>query len=231
MSFIVAIDGPTSSGKSTVSNFIAQKLNFEYIQTGAMYRCVALGLLQNNIQLNDEAKIKKMLNNMNIKFLNDRENQIVIMNNKDVTEKIRTKEVTDYTSKVASIILVRHKMLEIQRRMGQNSNVIMEGRDVGTNVFPNANVKFFLTAKPSIRARRKQRELEKIGEKLEFSSVLDSIYKWDKDAIERKEGALKRAKDSIYIDSSEMSIKELEEKMIDIIKQKYKEKDNYGWEK
>ena len=225
MSFIVAIDGPTSSGKSTIANIIAKELGFVYIQTGAMYRCVTLELLNNKVSLSNSEQIRKILERINIYFVKGQKRQRVIMNGKDVTELIRTKNVTDYCSDVASLSEVRHKLLQEQRRMSSYSNVVVEGRDIGTTVFPNADVKFFLTANPIVRAKRKQQELAQLGENLELINVLKSMYKWDEDAIKRKDGALKRAKDSIFIDSSEMSVEELKGKMMGFIKEKYKEKE------
>ena len=223
MSFIVAIDGPSCSGKSTVSNILAKELGFVYVQTGAMYRCVAREILKNSIKLNDIERIEEVLQKINIRFINSFNKQIVLLNGEDVTEEIRGKGITDYTSLVASITEVRRKMLNEQRKMGENSNIVIEGRDIGTNVFPNADIKFFVTAKPIIRAQRKLKELEEIGEKTSLTRVLESVYQWDKDAIERKEGALKRAKDSIYIDTSEMKIEEVKEKMLKSIREKYRE--------
>lgn len=225
MSFIVAIDGPTSSGKSTIANIIAKELGFVYIQTGAMYRCVTLELLNNKVSLSNSEQIRKILERINIYFVKGQKRQRVIMNGKDVTELIRTKNVTDYCSDVASLSEVRHKLLQEQRRMSSYSNVVVEGRDTGTTVFPNADVKFFLTANPIVRAKRKQQELAQLGENLELINVLKSMYKWDEDAIKRKDGALKRAKDSIFIDSSEMSVEELKGKMMGFIKEKNKEKE------
>ena len=225
MSFIVAIDGPTSSGKSTIANIIAKELGFVYIQTGAMYRCVTLELLNNKVSLSNSEQIRKILERINIYFVKGQKRQRVIMNGKDVTELIRTKNVTDYCSDVASLSEVRHKLLQEQRRMSSYSNVVVEGRDTGTTVFPNADVKFFLTANPILRAKRKQKELAQIGENLELINVLKSMYKWNENAIKRKDGALKRAKDSIFIDSSEMSVEELKGKMMGFIKEKYKEKE------
>lgn len=228
MAFVVAIDGPTSSGKSTISNLIAKEMGFVYIQTGAMFRCVALELLRNGIELSDERQIGEILDKTDISFLNKEGSQIVIMNGEDVTDEIRTKEVTDYTSGVASISKVRQELLKKQREIAKNKNVVIEGRDTGTTVFPNADIKIFLTAKPMIRAKRKQRELEMLGEKIDITTVLESIYKWDEDAVKRKEGALKKAKDSISIDTTDMEIEELKVKMLGIIKERYHAKDDYG---
>lgn len=224
MSFIVAIDGPTSSGKSTIANLIAKDMGFLYVQTGAMYRCVALEMLRKEVAENDVQSISRLLNNIEINFSKQKERQDVLINSEIVTDLIRTKEITDFTSKIASIDIVRHKLLELQRKMANNSDIVMEGRDIGTNVFPNADIKFFLTAPPLVRAKRKQEELRKIGENHSFLTVLESIYKWDKDAIERKVGALKRADGSIYIDSSQMEIEELKNLMLNNIKESYNKK-------
>jgi len=226
MSFIVAIDGPTSSGKSTVSKLISNELNFTYIQTGAMYRCVAMEMLNNGIALDDEKGIKNILDNIDIKFENLDQQQLIFCNGKEVTDIIRSKQVTDYTSSVASIIQVRRTLLEKQREIAQKRDVIMEGRDIGSNVFPNADVKIFLTASPLVRAERRRLELKKNGEIMSFTKVLESIYKWDEDAIKRTEGPLVRTKDYIYIDNSELDIQELKEKMLPIIKYRYNEKEN-----
>lgn len=226
MSFIVAIDGPTSSGKSTVSKLISSELNFTYVQTGAMYRCVAMEMLNEGIALDDEDGIRQLLDNIDIKFKNIDEKQLIFLNNKEVTDEIRSKEVTDYTSSVASITEVRSKLIDKQREIAKNGNIIMEGRDIGTNVFPDADIKFFLNAKAIVRAERRQKELEAKGQKLGLTEVLESMYKWDKEAVERKEGALKRAQDSIYIDTSELNVEELGKKMLPIIRCKYNDKFN-----
>ena len=228
MSFIVAIDGPTSSGKSTLANIIANDMGFINIQTGAMYRCVALQMLRENIQLNSNLQcINDLLERIDIEFMKQDEKQIILLNGENVTEEIRKKHITDYTSEVASIKEVRHKLLKEQRKMAGKVDVVVEGRDIGTNVFPNANIKFFLTAKPIVRAKRKQEELKLLGEEIDLLTVLQSIYKWDKDAINRKEGPLKRAKDSIYIDNSEMTTEELKDIMLRQIREKYNRTQEY----
>ena len=223
MDFIVAIDGPTSSGKSTLAKNISEKLGFFNIQTGAMYRCVAKLMMDNNISIDDTDEIKRILETFNIEFKDTKDGQLIFANGKEVTSEIRTKEVTDYTSKVASIPIVRNSLVEMQRNMAKRKNVVMEGRDIGTNVFPNADLKIFLNADPKVRIKRRCNELEKNGEKYNFDEIAESIYNWDKDAIHRSEGGLKKAKDSIYIDTTELTIKELSQIVIGKIKEKYEE--------
>ena len=140
MSFVVAIDGPAGSGKGTVTKIVASKKNLQYIDTGAMYRCIALKMLEENVGLEDTEKIKKILDNIQI----DLEGSNVFLNNRDVTKQIRTVEVSNFTSPVSAIVFVREKMVELQRALANGKDVIMEGRDIGTIVFPNADVKIYL---------------------------------------------------------------------------------------
>lgn len=221
MSFVVAIDGPTSSGKSTLAKKIQKEFGFLNIQTGAMYRCVAKLMLDNNIELDNMQEIKKLLNGLDIEFKDTKEGQIVLLNKEDVTSEIRTKEITDFTSKVASIPIVRQTLVDMQRNMAKKKDVVMEGRDIGTNVFPNADIKIFLNASPKVRIKRRLIELEKNGELFNFNEIAESVYNWDKDAIDREDGALKRAEDSIYIDSSDLTIDDLSKLVIKKIKEKY----------
>lgn len=221
MSFIVAIDGPTSSGKSTLAKNIQNQLGFKNIQTGAMHRCVAKLILDNNIEINDMQEIERILTHLDIELKDTKEGQLVLLNERDVTLEIRTKKITDFTSKVASIPIVRQTLVNMQRKMAEKHNIVIEGRDIGTNVFPNANIKIFLNASPKVRIDRKVKELKKNGEKFDFNEIAESVYNWDRDAINRGNGALKRAKDSIYIDTSNLTIDELTTMVINKIKQKY----------
>lgn len=221
MSFIVAIDGPTSSGKSTLAKNIAKELGFINIQTGAMYRCVAKMMLDSNIELDDTIGIERILQGLDMEFKDTKDGQIILMNNKDVTNEIRTKEITDYCSKVASIEFVRKFLIDMQRDMAKKGNTVIEGRDVGTNVFPNADLKIFLNASPKVRIQRRYKELQKKCVDLDFNEIAESVYNWDRDAINRESGALKKAPDAIYIDSSDLNEKELTQLVIGKIKEKY----------
>lgn len=226
MSFIVAIDEPSCSGKSTIARILALELGFSHIQSGAIYRCIGLQMLNENIGITNEKKIARLLTNINISFKNINGKQRTFLNSEDVTDTIRTTNVTDFTSKVASIIFVRDSVDMILRRLAQNNNIIMDGRDIGTEVFPNADIKFFLNASPIVRAKRKQKELLVTGSNVSLNNVLKSMYTWDYDAINRKKGALRRAPDSIYIDTSALEIDKLKEIMLKAIEQKIIEKDN-----
>lgn len=221
MAFIVAIDGPTSSGKSTLAKRIAKELGFINIQTGAMYRCVAKQMQDSNIGIEDTKEIETMLKKINISFRGNGDKQIVLLNGEDVTLQIRSKEITDFTSKVASILEVREALVEKQREMAQNRNVVMEGRDIGTNVFPQADIKIYLDANPLERIKRKILELKQNGEEVDELAVANSVYNWDEDAVKRKEGALKKSEDAIYIDSTQLSIDELARLVIGKISEKY----------
>ena len=221
MAFIVAIDGPTSSGKSTLAKRIAKELGFINIQTGAMYRCVAKQMQDSNIGIEDTKEIETMLKKINISFRGNGDKQIVLLNGEDVTLQIRSKEITDFTSKVASILEVREALVEKQREMAQNRNVVMEGRDIGTNVFPQADIKIYLDANPLERIKRKILELKQNGEEVDELAVANSVYNWDEDAVKRKEGALKKSEDAIYIDSTQLSIDELARLVIGKINEKY----------
>ena len=157
MSFIVAIDGPAGSGKGTVTKKVAKEMGLTNIDTGATYRCVALAIIENNVLLEEKNKIIEIAKNIKIEFDG---NQNVFLNGKNVTKKIRSKEVSDIVSQVSSIKDVRLIMVDLQRKLAQNKNVIMEGRDIATYVFPNANVKIYLDASLEERAKRRYQEMK-----------------------------------------------------------------------
>lgn len=223
MAFVIAIDGPTSSGKSTLAKRISKELGFLNIQTGAMYRCVAKLMLDNNVSIDNIHEVNNLLKNIDISFKDIDDGQLVFLNGEEVTKEIRTKEITDFTSQVASIQCVRVALVEMQRNIAKSKNVVMEGRDIGTNVFPNADLKIFLNANPIVRINRRLAELEKNGEKFDFEEVAESVYKWDEDAIHRGTGALKKAKDCVCIDTTEMTEDELTKIVVGKINEKYYE--------
>jgi len=214
MSLIVAIDGPAGSGKGTITKQVGKKLGLMNIDTGAMFRCVTLNMLQEGIQEKEVDKLKKMLDNMKITI---RENGEVFLNEKEVSKKIREKEVNEFISQVSKIQIVRDKLLELQRKMAEGKNVIMEGRDIGTIVFPNADVKIYLDASPEERAKRRVKQNQEKGIETSYEEVLKSIKNRDKQDSTRKVAPLKQAEDAIYIDSSHMTIEEVTEKIIKII--------------
>lgn len=209
MSFIVAVDGPAGSGKGTVTKKIAQKLDFINLDTGATYRCLALEVLRKGIDLNNEEKIIELANNIDIKIDSTKEGDIVYLNGEDVTKKIRQENVTKIVSQVSAIIPVRTKMVELQRNLSKGKKVIVEGRDIGTVVFPNANLKIYLDASSEVRAKRRQKQNEENGITSNYEEVLKQIIQRDNNDKNKKVGALKKADDAILIDTSEMTIEEV----------------------
>ena len=213
MSLIVAIDGPAGSGKGTVTKLIANRLDLQYIDTGAMYRCVALKMLEEKVNLEDEEKIKNILDSIEI----DLDGSKVLLNNRDVTKRIRSIEVSNFASPVSAISCIRTKMVDLQRNLANGKNVIMEGRDIGTVVFPNANVKIYLDASPEERARRRVEQNEKNGIESNYEQILNDIIERDTRDMSRENSPLKKADDAILIDTTKLTIEEVIEKIISII--------------
>ena len=220
MSFIVAIDGPAGCGKGTVTKLVAKDLDLITIDTGAMYRCVALECVNNNISYEDIAGIEKILENIDIKFEKSGENQLVFLNGKDVSKDIRTFEIDNVVAKYAAVKTIRDKVAPIQREMGKSQNIIMEGRDIGTVIFPDADVKIYLDCSVEERAnRRYKQDLEK-GIKVTYEEVLKSIIERHKLETEREISPLVKADDAILVDSTNLTIPEVVEKVEEIIKSK-----------
>ena len=220
MGFIVAVDGTAGSGKGTITKIIAKKLNLVSIDTGAMYRCVALECINQGIEYTEIEKIKKVLENINIELKKENGNQLVFLNGQDVTEDIRTPEVDNQVAKFAAVKEVRKKITPIQRKMGDNNDIIMEGRDIGTVVFPNADVKVFLDCSVEERAmRRYKQDLEK-GIQTTYDEVLASIKERHRLETEREIAPLTKAPDAVYIDSTGMTIDEEAEAVIKVINEK-----------
>lgn len=222
MSFIVAIDGTAGSGKGTISNIIAKELNLTNIDTGATYRCVALATIKKNIKLEEKEKIIALLDKISIDIKVDGQNQIFLLDGEDVSEKIRSAEVTAIVSQISAIPEVRLKLVELQRKLAQGKNVIMDGRDIGTYVFPNANVKIYLDASVEKRAERRFEENKLKGIKTSYEEVLENIKMRDRQDKAKKIGALKIAEDAIVIDTSNLAIEEVAEKVKEVIKKKEK---------
>lgn len=217
MSFIVAIDGPAGSGKGSVTKKVGEKLGLINIDTGAMFRCVTLNMIQEKVALEEEEKIREILRNIEIDL---KENEEVFLNGINVSQKIRENEVTKNVSPVSVIPMVREKLLILQRKMAEGKNVIMEGRDIGTVVFPNANVKIYLDASPEERARRRVKQNQEKGIQSSYEEVLRSIMDRDKRDKNREIAPLKQAEDAIYIDSSNMTIDEVVDNIVKIIQEK-----------
>lgn len=220
MSFIVAIDGPAGSGKGTITKLVGKKMNLENIDTGAMYRCVSLDMIRKNIKLNEIDKIESLLKTINIKLKKDNGIDKFYLNGEDVTKLIRTKEVNEIVSQVSHILIVREAMVNFQRNIARDLNIIMEGRDIGTNVFPNADVKIYLDASAEERARRRVRQNEEAGISSNYEEILENIKFRDNNDKTSKVVPLKQAEDAIYVDTTNMNIEEVVEKIINIIEKK-----------
>ena len=220
MSFIVAIDGPAGTGKGTITKILSKEMGLVNIDTGATYRCIALYAIKNNIKLEEKDKIIKSLENINIDIKNKDGEQIVFLNGENVTTDIRTKEVTKIVSQVSSIKEVRFAMVEVQRKLAEGKDVIMEGRDITTYVFPNADVKIYLDADENERAKRRYLEMQENGIDMTYEEVLKNIQIRDKNDKEKEIGALKIAEDAIYVDTTNLSIEEVKEKVKEIIENK-----------
>ena len=216
----VAIDGPASSGKSTISKLIAKKTNFLYLDTGAMYRATTLAFLRNNISVDDEKAIEKLLENLDISFKNTEDGQLVFLNGDDVTREIRDLEVTRKVSEVSAIKAVRVKLVQVQREIAENHSIIMDGRDIGTVVLPNAELKIFLVASVKERALRRYRENQEKGIELSLEKLEEEIAHRDFLDSTRKESPLKKADDVIEIDTTSLSIQEVVSKITNLIQDK-----------
>lgn len=223
MSFIVAIDGPSGTGKGTVTEILSKKLNLLNIDTGATYRCVALAMLNNNVGLEDIDKIKEILDTIRIELRSDKKGQVVILNGEVVTEKIRSKEVTSFVSPVSAIKEVRAAMTGLQRKMAEGKDVIMEGRDIGSTVFPNADVKIYLDADCEERAKRRFKQNQEKGIDIPYNEILASIKERDERDSSREISPLKVANNAEVIDTTEMTIEEVVAKIEKIIRKKQKE--------
>lgn len=215
MNKIIAIDGPAGSGKGTLAKALSKKLGLVNIDTGATYRCVALKVLRNNIDIKDEEKIIDIAKNINIDLL---PNGTVLLDGEDVTKEIRSKEVTTIVSPISSITKVREIMVDIQRRIAEGKDVVMEGRDITTVVFPNTKYKFYLDASLEERAKRRYEENREKGIDMTYEEVLDNIKKRDYNDMHKEVGSLVRTEDQIYIDTTNLTVEEEVEIIEKIVK-------------
>ena len=221
---IVAVDGPAGSGKGTVTKRIEKELGFLNLDTGATYRCVALQVVRKKLNLEDTDEIVKIANEIDIKIDNSGDKDIILLNGEDVSKEIRTKEVTAVVSQISSIIPVRERMVEVQRQLAVGKNVIVEGRDIGTVVFPNADVKIYLDASEEIRAKRRYEENIQNGMNTTYEEILENVRMRDYNDMHKEVGALKVADDAIVVDSSNLTIDEVVEKIKEIIFENREEK-------
>jgi cytidylate kinase len=221
MSFIVAIDGPAGSGKGTITKLVAKNLGFLTMDTGAMYRCVTLYFINNNIKLDEDEKISIALNDIKIDMKEVDGIQNFYLNDENVSNKIRTKEVDSLVSQVSHIVKVREAMVKLQRNLAEGKNIIMEGRDIGTNVFPNAEVKIYLDATPEERARRRLEQNKRNGiENVSYEEILKNVIFRDNNDKTSSVAPLKKAHDATIVDSTNMSIDEVVGKIEKIVKEK-----------
>ncbi|WP_300355952.1 (d)CMP kinase [Fusobacterium sp.] len=214
--FIMAIDGPAGSGKSTIAKILAEKNNLTYLDTGAMYRMVALYFFENNVDLDNDLEVKLNLKQIQMDIEKDR----FILNGRDVSKEIRTPRVSGLVSFVARIKVVREKLVELQREISKGKNVVLDGRDIGTVVFPDASLKIFLVASPEERAKRRMKEYEEKGVEENFEAVLANIKERDMIDSTRKESPLKKAEDAVEIDTSFMTIEEVTNEISRLVKEK-----------
>ena len=215
---IIAIDGPAATGKSTSAKKVSRELGFTHLDTGAMYRCVTLSVLRNQITLDNENALSQLLKELDIRLEKLDDELIVYLNGEDVSDEIRKAEVTSYVSTVSALSQVRNALVRIQRNIAKNQDCVVEGRDIGTIVFPDAEFKFFLVADDFVRARRRQLDLIAIGEEKSIAVLVEEIRQRDFLDSERSNSPLLKADDAIEIDTSKMTFEEQVAFMVNKVK-------------
>ena len=216
---IIAIDGPAGAGKSTIARLAAKELGFVYVDTGAMYRAIALYLLDSKTDINDEVALKNALDNIHINIVYEAGVQHVFLDLQDVSTEIRSEKVGNMASTSSALPPVREKLLDLQRGIAAKNDVIMDGRDIGTNILPNAELKIYLTASVDVRAKRRYDELVLHGEKPDLEVIKKDIETRDYQDMNRDIAPLKQADDAVLIDSSEMTISEVVDEIIRLKKE------------
>lgn len=221
MSIAVALDGPAGAGKSTIARRAAAALDFIYVDTGALYRAIGLAATRGGIDTDSADEIKTLLSSVTVDLaFNDEGEQVVLLSGEDVSGLIRTPEASMMASKVSAIPVVRAFLLDLQRNMAKSRNVIMDGRDIGTVVLPDAQVKIFLTASPEVRAGRRYKELCEKGMDVKYEDILQDVITRDYNDSHREAAPLRPADDSILVDTSELDFEQSVEKIISVIKEK-----------
>lgn len=203
---IIAVDGPSGAGKSSVCREVACRLGFSLLDTGAIYRCVALVALEQGVT--DEAGCAEIAKNIDIRFVVDKKGQKVLIGDRDVTREIRTFAVTERVNQVSAMGRVRVQLLDIQRRLGRQQNTVIEGRDIGSVVFPDADLKVFYTATPEARARRREQEFLAKGEKIDFEAVVEQIRLRDETEFNRSHSPLVQCADAVVLDTSALDFEQ-----------------------
>lgn len=221
---IIAIDGPAGAGKSTIAKLIAKRFDIVYIDTGAMYRAIGLKALRNGIKCTDDDKISEMLASTDINLANDNGILSVYLDGEDVSRAIRQPEISKMASDISAVPQVRYAMVDMQRKLAAGTDTVLDGRDIGTFVLPNADCKIFLTASVDERARRRCKELSERGENVTLEQVKNDIIQRDYNDSHRKLAPLKKAEDAVEIDSTGLTIEEVCDKIVAIIKGKTTEK-------
>lgn len=220
MSFNIAIDGPAGAGKSTIAKSVAAKLGFIYVDTGAMYRCLALYFIRHGIDGESEAAIRAVLPKISVTLAYEGGTQLVFLNGENVSDEIRTEAVSAMTSKTSAFASVREKLLQLQRAMAQKYDVLMDGRDIGTTILPNAQLKIYLTASSRVRAKRRFLEYQAKGIACTVEEIEKDIQERDERDKSRAISPLRKAEDAVYLDTSEMTI----DAVIEAIMKLYKER-------
>ena len=220
MGFNIAIDGPAGAGKSTIARRTAQELSFIYVDTGALYRALAVFLVDEGISPEDTEKVGEAVKNVKVSIAYENGEQQVLVNGKNVTSRLRAEAVGNMASKVSAIPAVRAALLDLQRDLAKAHDVLMDGRDIGTNVLPEAELKIYLTASVETRAERRYKELQEKGVEADFSKIKEEIEARDHQDMTRDIAPLKQAEDAIYLDTSHMNIDEV----VEAIKKLYRER-------
>jgi len=216
---IIAVDGPSGAGKSTVARILAKRLGFLYVDTGAMYRALTLKALENKIPVSDEKRINDLASGVRIDLRNNSDGSLsVILDGRDVSPDIRQARITRFVSDVAKIKEVREIMVKMQRELGQKKDCVLDGRDIGTVVFPDAQKKFFIDATLQVRVQRRFKELRGLGQDITLNDVEMDLSNRDKIDSTRQVSPLRQAQDAIYIDTSDLSIEQVVDKMFEFIK-------------
>ena len=214
---IIAIDGPAASGKSTAAKGVAKCLGITYLDTGAMYRAVTFGLIKNNISFTSSIELKKYVDNMNLEFKYTQTGSMIFLNGENISKEIRSQDVTNNVSEVSAISYIRNSMVNIQRRISNSKDCVVEGRDIGTVVFPKAHFKFFLIADVETRAKRRLKELTGNDKNISIDKLISEINIRDYKDTKRVNSPLEKANDAIEINTTDLTINEIINKIVNIV--------------